>query len=176
MKFSTIYLYTFLNSLCSASNKIKSRYDHSVLILFLLHLSTSLLAPQNKMCHQIFRMLPECSSTLAMIESTILRLETWICMAMNIEEQEECHISWILKQCSVCLLLFTIILQSSTNISGSKKVTQVDHSWAEVNNTLDKGFAQSSIIIQLCTKLCKEVTTMWLGGGEDGVATWYNPS
>jgi len=66
-----------------------------------------------------------------MIESTILRLETCICMAMNIEEQEECHISCImniLKQCSVCLLLFTIILQSSTNISGSKKVTQVYHS------------------------------------------------
>ena len=96
-----------LNSLCSASNKIKSRYDHSVLILFLLHLSTSLLAPENKMCHQIFRMLPECSSTLAMIESTILRLETWICNARDIEEQEECHISWIFLSSAQCVCCFS---------------------------------------------------------------------
>ena len=47
LKFSTIYLYTFLNSLCSASNKIKSRYDHSVLILFLLHINISFCSKNN---------------------------------------------------------------------------------------------------------------------------------
>ena len=174
MKFSTIYLYTFLNSLCSASNKIKSRYDHSVLILFLLHINISSCSKNNVQSNILnaFWMLIHVVNDW----KHNLGLKTWICMETDIEEQEECHKLNILKQCSVCLLLFTIILQSSTNISGSKTVTQVYHSWAEVNNTLDKGFAQSSIIIQLCTKLCKEVTTMWLGGGEDGVATWYNPS
>ena len=38
-EFVNSLFYTFLNNLCSASNKIKSRYDHSDLIHFLLYQS-----------------------------------------------------------------------------------------------------------------------------------------